>query len=98
MTWTCPKEERGIPVGREEEEIDAQVCPCGKATESRTHIVGECEMYKEERYVFQEEMREIDECYMEEFDPLDNRDKTIAILDYIDRGRRRRSRKRGHKW
>ena len=28
---------------REEEEIDAQMCPCGKAIGSRTHIVGECE-------------------------------------------------------
>ena len=41
----------------EEEEIDAQMCPCGKAIESRTHIVGECEMYKEERDVLEEEMR-----------------------------------------
>ena len=24
---------------REEEEVDAQMCPCGKAIESRTHIV-----------------------------------------------------------
>ena len=30
---------------REEEEIDAQVCPCGKAIESKTHKVGECEKY-----------------------------------------------------
>ena len=29
------------------EEEDAQMCPCGKAVESRTHIVGECEVYKE---------------------------------------------------
>ena len=27
--------------------------PCGKAKESRTHIVGECEMYKEERDVLE---------------------------------------------
>ena len=31
-----------------------------KQQESRTHIVGECEMHKEERDVL-EEMREIDE-------------------------------------
>ena len=43
-----------------EEEEDAQMCPCCKA-ESRTHIVGECEMYKEERDVLQEEMRPIGE-------------------------------------
>ena len=35
----------------------------GKAKESRTHIVGECEIYKEERDVL--EMRKIDECNME---------------------------------
>ena len=34
---------------RDEEEVDAQMCPCGKARESETHIVGECEMYKEEQ-------------------------------------------------
>ena len=48
---------------REEEEIYAQMCPCGKAIQSTTQIVGECELYKEERHVL-EEMREIDECDM----------------------------------
>ena len=42
----------------EEEEVDAQMCPGGKTIESRTHIVGECEMYKEERDVLKEGMRE----------------------------------------
>ena len=56
------------------------MCPCGKAIESRTHIVGECEIYKEERDVLEEEMREIDECDMEEFGTLDSSEKTIAIL------------------
>ena len=37
-------------------------------------------MYKEERDVLEEEMREIDECNMEEFDTLDSGEKTIAIL------------------
>ena len=32
---------------RGEEEEDAQMCPCGKAVESRDHIVGECEICKE---------------------------------------------------
>ena len=36
------------------------MCTCGKAVESRTHIVGECEIFKEERDVL-EEMRSIDE-------------------------------------
>ena len=55
MTRTCQKEENGTSKytsSREEEEIDAQVCPSGKAMESRFHIVGECEIYKEERDVF----------------------------------------------
>ena len=36
------------------------MCPCGKAVDSRTHIVGECDIYKEERDVLVE-MRKIDE-------------------------------------
>ena len=55
------------------------MCPCGKAMESGTHIVGECEVCKEERDVF-EEMREIYECDMGEFGTLDGSSKTIAIL------------------
>ena len=39
---------------REEVEEDAQMCPRGKAVESRTHIVEKCEMYKEERDVLAE--------------------------------------------
>ena len=45
-----------------------------------THMVGECEMYKEERDVLVEETREIYGSDMEEFDTLDSREKTIAIL------------------
>ena len=41
---------------REEEEADAQMCRCGKAMESRSHIVGECVVYKEEQDVLEEEM------------------------------------------
>ena len=48
--------------------------------ERRTHIVGECEMYKEERDVLEEEMKAIDGCDMEEFGTLDSSEKTIAIL------------------
>ena len=63
-TWTNQKEERGIPkrcTSSREEEEDAQMCPCGKAIESRTHIVGKCEMYKEERDVLKD-MKKVDEC------------------------------------
>ena len=72
MSWTCQEEEGGIPVAGGEEEVDAQMCPCGKAIEGRTHIVGGCEMYKEERDLLEEEMREIEECDTEEFDTLDS--------------------------
>ena len=62
-TWSCSrKRQTSSREEWEEEEEDAQkMCPCGKAAESRTHIVGECEMCKEERDAFEEEMREIDE-------------------------------------
>ena len=44
----------------EEEEVDARMCPCRKAIESRTHIVGEeCERYQEERDAPREETKEI---------------------------------------
>ena len=56
----------------------AQMCPCGKAVESRSHVVGEGETYKEERHVL--EMRKIDECDLEKFGTLDSSEKTIAIL------------------
>ena len=63
-----------------EGEIDAQMCPCGKAIESRSHIVGECDLYKEERDVLEEGTKEIDECDMEEFGTLDSSEKPIAVL------------------
>ena len=44
-----PERRKRYTSSREEEY--AQMCPCGKVKESRTHIVGECEMYKEERDV-----------------------------------------------
>ena len=44
-------ERRKRYTGSREEEVDAQMCPCGKAVDSRTYIVGECEMYNEERDV-----------------------------------------------
>ena len=59
--------------------MDAHMCPCGTTIESRTHIVGECNIYKEERDVL-EEMRKLDKCDMEEFGRLESSEKTIAIL------------------
>ena len=52
-----PERRKKHTSSREEDE-DAQMCPCGEAKESRAHIVGECEMCKEERDVL--EMRKID--------------------------------------
>ena len=48
--------------------------------ESRTHIVGECEIYKEERGALEEGKRKLDACDMEEFGRLESSEKTIAIL------------------
>ena len=80
---------------REEEGEDAQMCPCGKAIERRTHIVGECEIRKEERGVLEGEMRKIDECGMEKFGTLDRSQKTIAILE--DRWWPQTAKQEGHK-
>ena len=56
--------------------------PRGTTAENRTHIVGECEMYKEERDALEEETRKIRRivCDMEEFGRLESSEKTIAIL------------------
>ena len=56
------------------------MCPCGTTTESRTHIVGESEVHKEERDASEEDMRKLDVCDMEEFGRLESSEKTIAIL------------------
>ena len=55
------------------------MCPRGKAIEGGTHIVGECELYKEERDAL-DEMRKIDNCDIEKFGTLHSSEKTIAIL------------------
>ena len=60
--------------------------PCGTTIESRTHVVGECEICKEERDVL-EKMRNLDECDMEEFGRLESSEKTTAMLG-VDGGHR----------
>ena len=50
---------------REEEDVATKMCPYGKTIECRTHIVGECEICKEERDALEEEMRKLDVCDME---------------------------------
>ena len=52
-----------------EEDVATHMCPCGTALESRTHIAGECETYKEDRDAL-EEMRKLDTCDMDEFGRL----------------------------
>ena len=59
--------------------MDSHMCPCGTTREGRTHIIGECEIYKEERDIL-EEMRKINECDMEEFGRLESSEKTIVSL------------------
>ena len=75
-----PERSKRYTSKRVEEEVDKQNCPCGKAIESRTHIVAECELYQEERDVLEGEMRDLDKSGMKSFDALDSREKTIAIL------------------
>ena len=53
------------------------MCPCDTTIESRAQIVGECEIYKEERDAL-EEMRKLDVCDMKEFGRLESSEKTIA--------------------
>ena len=48
--------------------------------ESRTPIVGKCEICKEEWDVLEEELRKLDERDMEEFGRRGSSVKTIAIL------------------
>ena len=69
------------------------MCLCGKAVESRTQIVGECEVNKEERDAL-EEMRKIHESDMD-FGTLDSSEKTIAILG--DRWRPQTAKQQGGK-
>ena len=63
------------------------MCPCGKAIESRIHIVGECEMCKEERDVLEEETREIQACDMEEIGTLHQNVARQRSLSYEIPGR-----------
>ena len=57
--------------------MDAHMCPCGTTIESRTLMMGECEISKEERDVLVE-MRKLDECDVEEFGRVESSEKTIA--------------------
>ena len=40
---------------RKQENVNAHLCLCGPTIDSRTHVVGECKIFKEERDVFRED-------------------------------------------
>ena len=62
-----PERRKRYTSSRVEEEEEARTCPCGKARESRTHVVAECELYKEEWDVLEGEIREVTEGGMKSF-------------------------------
>ena len=53
------KEEKRYTSSSREEDVATKMCPCGTTIESRAHIVGECEIHKEEREALEEEMRKL---------------------------------------
>ena len=73
------RERRKRYTSNREEGVATKMCPCGTTIESRTHIVGECETYKEERNAL-EEMSKLDVFDMEEFGILEGVEKTIPLL------------------
>ena len=64
---------------REEEDVATNMCACGTTIKTRTNLVGECEICKEELDAL-EETRKLDVCDMEEIRRLETSEKTIAIL------------------
>ena len=58
MVKDLPEKRKRYASSQEEEEGDAQMCPCGKAIGSRIPVVGECETYKEDWDLFDQEMQE----------------------------------------
>ena len=75
-----PERRKRYTSSREEEDVATNMCPCGTTIESRTHIVGQCEICKEERVALEEGMRKLDVCDMEEIGRLESSEKTIPIL------------------
>ena len=49
-----PERSKKYTRNREEKGVATNMCPCGTTIESRTHIVGECEIYEEERDALEE--------------------------------------------
>ena len=72
-----PARKKRYTSSRAEDGEDAQMYLCGKAVDSRTRTVEECEIIKEERDVL--EMRKMDDVAWRSFDALDSSEKTIDI-------------------
>ena len=79
-----PERRKWHDTSRVEVEEGAQRCPCGNAEESRTHVVGEYELHKDERHELEQEIMKVDECDMDKYGKVDSSKKTTAILR--DRG------------
>ena len=75
-----PERGKRYTSSREGEDVDTNMCPCGTAIESRTHIVGESEICKEERDALEGGVRKLDVGDMEEFGRPESSEKTIVIL------------------
>ena len=77
-----PERRKRYASSREEEDVATGMFPVRHNKRDRSHVVGECEIYKEERDVL-EEMRKLDVCIcdMKEFGRLlvESSEKTIAI-------------------
>ena len=57
-----------------------RIAPLGEALESRTHVVAECEPFKEKWDVLEGEMRDLNEGGVKSFDASERREKMIATL------------------
>ena len=75
-----PERRKRYTSSREEEDVATHTCPFRTTIESRTDIVGGCEIYKEDRDALEKEMRKLNVYDMEEFGRLEGSEKTVAIL------------------
>ena len=55
-----PERRKRYTSSREEDDVAKNMCPCGTTIENRTHIVGECEICKEERDAVEQVVRKLD--------------------------------------
>ena len=79
-----PERRKRYTSSREEEDVAANMCPCGTAIESVR--LAQLEIYKEERNALVEGMRKSDVCDMvQEFSRVESREKMIDINILGDR-------------